>query len=344
MTQRTRRWTTDLVVAMGATLLAIATVFVGIDGSPLRTALVAPFVVFLPGYAVVSALFPERDDERTSRREMEVKQPGVVGTGIGLPARIGLSVAASIAILPAIVLILSVAVGGIPLNEAFLALAGFTLLTTLVALFRRWRTPAEQRFTVPPVTALLGAVTVPFRVRSRSLSQTRTFVPDSRRDVLLNVALAVSVLVFAGSVVGAYAYPTQGQQFTEFYLVTETQDEGFEAADYPQEFTAGESRPLFVSISNHEGERQSYTVVAKIQRVSADGSSVTAERELLRRSRTVDAGETARIRHDLSPTVTGDRLRVQYLLYVGDAPADTSTDSAYRSVHLWISVEGDGGN
>jgi uncharacterized membrane protein len=34
----------------------------------------------------------------------------------------------------------------------------------------------------------------------------------------------------------------------------------------------------------------------------------------------------------------GERLRLIYLLYRGDAPAAPSTATAYREVHLWVNV------
>lgn len=342
MSSRTHRWTTDLLVVLVATVLATATVLFGPDGSLLRTALVAPVVLFLPGYALVSALFPERWNGASADERRLVSAPGSAGGGVSPVARVGLSVALSVALVPAVVLALEFTLGGLRVVASLFVLATLTVLLTLVALFRRARVSAPERFGVPPVTALLAAVVRPFGRDRQSLSASSTFRPTSKRGVALNVVLAVAIVAFASSIAVAYAYPTQGQQFTELYLVTESESGEFVASDYPREFSAGESRPVYAAVANHEGESKTYTLVATLQRVdqAPNGSKVTEERELTRVSRTVGAGETVRIRHELQPSFGDGRMRVQYLLYVGEAPADPSAGTAYRSVHLWISVDG----
>jgi uncharacterized membrane protein len=36
--------------------------------------------------------------------------------------------------------------------------------------------------------------------------------------------------------------------------------------------------------------------------------------------------------------MTGERLRLVYLLYKGSAPPTPTVDNSYREVHLWINV------
>jgi len=342
MTPETSRWTTDLLGVLVATVLAAAAVLAGIDGSVLRTALLLPFVVFLPGYALVSALYPERRDEGPPTEERPVDAPGTVGRGITPVARVGLAVASSIALFAGVLLAFNFAVGALRPVDGFYALAGGTVILALIALARRWRLDQDERFAVPPTMYVVDAAVRPFVPHDRSLSESSTFLPTSTRGLLVNGVLAVSVLALVSSVAVAYAYPTQGEQFTELYLVTQSDDGEFVARDYPRTFEVGERRPVHVAVANHEGESTGYTLVATLQQVDrASGESrVTRERELMRTSRTVDAGETVRIKHDLQPSFAGDRLRVQYLLYVGDAPADPSAETAYRRVQLWITVDG----
>jgi len=48
--------------------------------------------------------------------------------------------------------------------------------------------------------------------------------------------------------------------------------------------------------------------------------------------------------HTVAPTLPGERLRLVYLLYKGDPPAEPTVENAYREVHLWVNVsEGTGG-
>ena len=343
MTARTRRWTTDLLAVLVATVLATGAVWLGLGGSLLRTAVVLPFVVFLPGYALVSALFPERrQSEAAGKAPVEAPEP--VAMGISPLARIGLAVAISIAAFPAVLWVSSFVHESIRVVTSFYVLAAGTVLLALVALGRRVALPAGKRFGVTAVTRLVGNVTRPFVTHERSLSKSATFLPTSKRGVFVNVLLAASVVAFVSSVAVAYAAPTQGQQFTELYLTTQSDDGEFVAANYPQSFEVGQEQPVYATVANHEGEQVTYTLVATIQRVDGSGAHVTEERELLRTEQTVDAGDTARIRHDLQPPFQGERLRVQYLLYVGEPPANPSRETAYRRVHLWIGVGGGGGS
>jgi hypothetical protein len=54
----------------------------------------------------------------------------------------------------------------------------------------------------------------------------------------------------------------------------------------------------------------------------------------------VEDGETWEQSHTTRPAMTGDNIRLTYLLYVGNPPAETTpqADSAYRSVHIWLEV------
>ncbi|QLG60390.1 DUF1616 domain-containing protein [Halorarum salinum] len=349
MNTRTSRWTTDLLVVLVLTAVASATVLVGPGGSPLRTAAVAPILLFLPGYALVAAIYPERRLRKENRAGDDgvVVPSGVIEEGLPPSVRVGLSVAASIAIVPAVVLALSVATGGIGARQTLLVLAPLTVALTLLAFVRRIRLPDDERMGVPPLTHLLGAAVSPFTVHDRNLSRSATFEATNARGLLLNLFLVAGVLVLVSSVGIAYVYPTEEEGFTELYLVTQSDDGEFDASGYPTEFTTGgDGEPLYVSIGNHEGEEQSYTVVAELQRVeeTANGTTVTEEAELTRETRTVAPGETARIEHRPQPPFAGQRLRMQYLLYRGDAPQDPTRENAYRHVQLWVSVDGGGGS
>ncbi|WP_411713889.1 DUF1616 domain-containing protein [Natronomonas sp.] len=45
----------------------------------------------------------------------------------------------------------------------------------------------------------------------------------------------------------------------------------------------------------------------------------------------------------VSDELTGTDLRLSFLLYDGDVPAQPTRENAYRNLHLWISVEDDSG-
>jgi uncharacterized membrane protein len=95
-----------------------------------------------------------------------------------------------------------------------------------------------------------------------------------------------------------------------------------------------------VGIENHEYESVEYTVVVQLQDVAVGDESIRVlEREELRRFETTLAhNETWRQRHGIAPTLTGERLRLTYLLYRGAAPGTPTAANAYQQLHLWVNV------
>jgi uncharacterized membrane protein len=181
---------------------------------------------------------------------------------------------------------------------------------------------------------------VPYR-EWLAAAESELFEPDDRTDAALNVLLAVSVLLAVGSVGYAVAVPPQGEQFSEFYLLTETPEGELVADGYPETMAVNETAELIVGIGNNEYEPTEYHVVVQLQEVEVAGNntSVLDRTELDRFSATVDHNATHHERHTLRPTRTGEDLRVQYLLFRDDVPAEPTSENAYRDLHLWIDVE-----
>jgi hypothetical protein len=81
-------------------------------------------------------------------------------------------------------------------------------------------------------------------------------------------------------------------------------------------------------------------VVVPLQRVRVGGNSSS----VLRRDRlsVFDASlahnETWHRQHTIAPSFASTGLRLQYLLYRGDPPANPRIGNAYRENHLWINV------
>ena len=360
-----RRLPADLAATVVLTLLTLATVFVPIlDQTPLRVAFGLVFVLFLPGYAFIAALFPEAgaatadeapgddaDDAASASGTTDGAKPRPVPgsdaaenasatddaagagaasnrSGIDGIERVALSFGLSIAIVPLIGLVLNFTPWGIRLIPVATAVAGFTLACVAVAAQRRVALPESERFAVP-YRAWITA------------GRRELFEPDDRVDAALSVLLVVSVLLAVGSVGYAVAVPPQGEEFTEFYLLSETPEGELVADDYPETMTQGETAELIVGIGNNEYETTSYTVVVQLQAVeTANNSTTVLERtEIDRFDATVAHNETHRERHTLRPTRTGENLRVQYLLYEGPPPSEPTEENAYRELHLWVDVE-----
>ena len=329
--QQLRELPADLAGVLSWVLISNIAVFAPIlRETPLRVVVGLPLVLFIPGYALIAALFPEagispeHDYETASDTPKDASENR---SGIDGIERIALSFGLSIAVVPLLGLVLNFTPFGIRLTPIMVAVSGFTLLLTAIAAQRRWDLPPDDRFEVPYQDWIADA-------RSELLD------PDSRGDAGLNVLLVVSILLAVSSVGYAVAVPPDGEQFSEFYLLTENDDGELVADGYPTNVTAGEPQSLVVGIGNHEHEQLQYTVVVEAHRVNtANNSTTVLERESLRQfEATVGANETWHQPHTVSPTMTGDRLRLTYLLYRGTPPQQPSVESAYREVHLWINV------
>jgi len=148
----------------------------------LRIALSVPFVLFFPGYTMLSALFPKRGS-------------------LGGIERMALSFGLSIAIVSLIGLILNYTPGGISLYPILIFLTAFILVTSAIAWYRQMTVPLAEQFSV--------AVNI-------SLPKWRQL---GTLDKALSVSLVGAILVALGSLGYAVAMPKTAEKFTEFYIL-----------------------------------------------------------------------------------------------------------------------------
>lgn len=285
------------------------------------------FVCFLPGYAFVSALFPKSAEPGLSRLTYGGDRPS---NDVATPVeRVVLSLGLSLAIVAAVGLVLNASPVGIRRAPAILSLTAVTGAGTVVALFRRSRLPAEDRFDVS-VGRWFG------RARAGLTGH------DSRGDGVATAFMVVSLVVALGAVGLAATAPTPGERYTELYILTETDDGELVFDDYPTEFTAGEPQPVAVRVRNQEYAEREYTVVVQQQRVttSPNGSTAVLDRTELDRLGTgpLAHNDTWTQRYDLAPTATGESVRLTFLLYEGSPPDEPTVDNAYRYVALQVTV------
>jgi uncharacterized membrane protein len=321
-----RRLPADLTAIVGLTLVTVAVVFLPVvSETPLRIVFGLPFALFAPGYALIAALFPEAGTEPAEDTD------GEGGSGITGLERVALSFGVSIAVVPLVGLVLNFTPLGIRLVPIVVSLTVLVFGLTAVAMRRRAALPAEERLTVP-WRAWIAA------------GRRELFAPESRTDAALNVLLVISLVVAVSSVGYAVAVPKQGESFSEFYLLTEDESGELVADDYPTELVAGESRSLVVGIGNQEHRTVEYTVVVELSRVAVENNSTRVlDEERLRTFETrLGHNETWQRPHSVTPELTGDRLRLTYLLYRGSPPSEPTTENAYRELHLWVNVTSSG--
>ncbi|MFC4542216.1 DUF1616 domain-containing protein [Halosolutus amylolyticus] len=317
---------------IGATVLVNVAIFApGLRETFLRVPLGLGFLLFVPGYVILAALFPRRG-ESPRRDALERGSGDSAFWAVPWRSRIDgvergvLSFGLSIAIVPVISITLNLTRWGVRLIPITVALSAVTLLFVAVAAIRRMSVPEDERFRVP------------FR-EWVAIGRSESLEPDTRADAALNVVLALSLLVTMASVGYAITVPPAGEEFSAIYLLTEDGDELI-ADEYPTEFERNESREIVLGIDNHEERTVNYTVILAEQTVAVDDgdTSVTEQRELDRFETQVIHGETWLHEHELEPTMTGDDVRIVWLLYLDDVPDDPSTENADYYVHLWIEI------
>ncbi|OIB55753.1 DUF1616 domain-containing protein [Natrialba sp. SSL1] len=331
--------------------------------TPLRIPLGLIFVLFIPGYAFIAALFPEAgesplsdESEGDTTTDSEsgstwgsdrewgtdtassgaadeadtdrLWERGFRRSGIDGIERVALSFGLSIAITPLLGLVLNFTPWGIRLVPIMITVSLFTALATAIAAVRRWNLPADERFQVPYKSWYAAG-------------RAELFEPDDRADAVLNVLLVASVVLAVGTVSFAILVPPEGEQFSAVYILTEDDDDELVADNYPTEFTQGESEEIVLGVDNDEHRTVEYTVILVEQNITQVGNETVVEeqRELERFEPQLAHNETWHHQHDIEPTMTGEDIRLVWLLYPDAVPDEISTETTDNYVHLWVDVE-----
>lgn len=296
-----------VVLAVGSTLIGATAV--GLTPGPGRslTALLAiPLLCFCPGYVTTRALLPSVG-HRTGGDATAATE--------GRLAVVALSTAASLCLLILVGFVLGLSPWGLTRLSFAVSVAGLTTVVGALATYR-------------------GRAAGPVPSDGPSGGEP---VSRSRRETVVAGAGAVGLVVGSATALKLFVAPPDGQRYTEFGLLTETAGGELVAGEYPRTFRAGERRTIVVSIGNEERQQTRYTVVVELHRVDESDRVVDRE-ELTQVGATVAAGERRRERVALEPTMSGADLRLTFMLYRGDAPDRPATASAYRSLHLWVTV------
>jgi uncharacterized membrane protein len=139
-------------------------------------------LLFFPGYAVLSALFPKQGD-------------------IGMVERIALSFGVSIAVLPIIGLVLNFTPWGIKLMPILVSVAAFTLIAAAIGFIRELVLPVEKRLRLSMVPRWEG------------------WHKLTRAKKVIGVAVLLAALGGAGSLIYFEVALPQKPAPTEFYIL-----------------------------------------------------------------------------------------------------------------------------
>lgn len=304
-------WTRDLALVVAVVVLANVAVFVGAVPQPILWLLGVPFLLVLPGYAVVSALFPE-DTGRLRRSEAADPwhEPDYL-------VRFGLSLVTSAVVLALVGVALSQA-SAIDTGPVAVAVSAVTLVGVAVAAVRRAAVDPAQRAT-------------PFGDGSRIWTRL------SGGSGLQNGLAVVALLALLGTLAVTGAAPPAQEDFTEFSVLSEDENGTLTAQQFPETLVSGENETLYVGLENNEGETTDYEVVVLAQAVNENGSVIIQQR-VDRFGVTLEPGENATVERTVAPTIVGDEIRLRFLLYEGDVPETPSASTADQSLQIWTDV------
>ncbi len=172
---------TKILIAIIVTSLLLVPLALFTEGW-LRIIIGTIFLIFFPGYALISALFPKQAD-------------------LGTVERIALSFGTSIAVVPLIGLILNYMPWGIRLVPILISVSLFIVIVSTIGCLRLAAMPANQRLN-------LSVPTRPFNWQALNTT-----------DRIVTGVLVAVVLITLGSLIYVIAVPRQGETFSEFYIL-----------------------------------------------------------------------------------------------------------------------------
>jgi uncharacterized membrane protein len=292
---------------------------------PLRIIFGLPFVFFVPGYIVLLALFPQKKSD----------------TGINNIERFIFSIGISIAFVSLFGLLLNYTPWGIRLEPVILILSFFIFTIGPIALFRWTAIIPEERFRVFPDFPFLDL--------------------KKRFNNPINIIFAVLIILPIVLAIYSVSLPKTGEIFTEFYVLgpTRTMDH------YPNNLSVGENATVILGIFNHEYRTINYTVGIWLVNQSTYYNNTIGENitvihhmwfldnisvELNHASVDVEKEWNTQWEYPFSFHVSQKgHFKLVFLLFLTPLEHNSPTtdygaearyilESAYRQVHLWITV------
>ena len=300
----------DIILVIAITVLALIVTISHIDGV-LLTAVTVPFLLFAPGYSIIVALF---SNQSGSPEE---------GQLIGIE-RIVYSIVISIALAVIVGVNLDFTQWQIRPVPIITALSVITLASSAIALYRRKGTSDNHGST------------------SYSFQNTSTATNDSMNGTgfqLATIAAGIAVIIAFASVALVAAEPQRGETYTEMGLLVENDEGNLVADNYPEEMQLGNSSSMYFTVTNKEQKSMDYVVAIQLAKTAPNGDVIEQSRIDTFRN-TVQPGGQWQEEHSVTPKLTGQRLRLTYLLYRGNLPDQVGKETAYREIHIWIDVTG----
>ena len=319
------KYPVDLIICIIISIAIIPITLFNINET-IRIILGLPFILFIPGYILIFALFPTKKTDK----------------GIDTIERIALSFGLSIAVVPLIGLGLNYTPFGIRLEPILISLLTFNLVIGSIAIYRWYKTPKSKRYTI-----------------SVDLSFPKS---ENKLDKALTIILAIAIIIAIAALIYIIITPRIGEQFTEFYILGPTGN----ATDYPQNLSLEENANLIIGISNHEYKTINYTIeiwlinqTNTINETTNETNTIynhmlfkkKIEIDLRHTPIDIEAPWTSQWEHNYSFNINRKgNYKLAFLLYTEPTEnysknidynhlAEQKLEDAYRELHLWINIK-----
>lgn len=213
----------DLLILLIWTIITLVFVQYPLLNEPIiMTVLSIPVFIFIPGYVMIAALYPRKD-------QLE---------GI---ERLALSFGLSIALIPFLGILLNFAIS-IDHLMILIILSVAAIIFTIIAAYRRGKLPNEEKFA--PFDNILDAINEGFKIKT------------GKTDIIITGLLIFFIVLAIGIVYFVISAPMIGERFTEFYILSA---EG-KAKNYTSKLTYNSPASVIVGVANHEYYPVNYTV------------------------------------------------------------------------------------
>ena len=233
-----RLYNLDLILTIILTFLGAIFILTPIINSTVfRIIFSLLLILFVPGYSLIAALFPKKDDLE----------------GI---ERVVLSFGLSIAAAPLIGLLLNYTPFGIRLEPIIVSLSVFMIFMSTIAYIRRLKLHEDERFGID---------------LDYYLKIVNSFKRESGTDKILSIVLVIFIILAVSATAYAIVIPKEGEKFTEFYILGSNGT----ASDYPTNLTSGETGNVTVGIVNHEYSTINYKLITKLNNQVIDEKNIT---------------------------------------------------------------------
>jgi uncharacterized membrane protein len=213
------RYPLDIIICLLCNILLPPLILFNINET-IRILLGLPFILFIPGYMLLSGLFPQNNSNG----------------GLDPIEKLAFSFGLSMALVPLIGIGLYYSPFGLQLESILLSIFCIIVISGILAIYRWYKTPLQKRFII-------------------SLNFSLPKLKTKLDRVLFTILLLTIVVTIIIAIFVAFS-PKKQETSTEFYLLGPTG----KTTDYPKNLTRGQQSNITIGLINHEQKTMNYTI------------------------------------------------------------------------------------